>query len=440
VTMVFPAEMRMAASKTTREAAIRLASRSADSTTSIAASHPCQLCHGRRNIIVSSIRRSFLTVMSSNFPVAHSTVSIWKTSSRRVPRAALPALPAWCNILAPLITAPSPFLAVFTVAKRFLYRRLTRKLEAQKKKNFVDWMNHKLEKKHMVDLDIKIFNKCKVIFAYFAQRYSHDADTVNVYFRMLDKLLVSETIKQRNRNRVYWLYSPQFMLRFFFNWHYGIMSKNQTQSISHRRLLVYMEKWVTQSKHFRIHGGAFEMLMEVALRKEPREQAPLIIDKILQVALDQRPTGDDNVDRLARIRGVGTYNMYVLPAWARSGREEAADKIEEHLEVMRQNPWTRPDVHSFAFLLEFYSDSGECERLTEAILYMQKQGWDLPTEFSLSQMQKRAQENAIAEEEKRRELEAEVKERLEVDPMVAIMSRVKGPAKSNRSRSRRQPS
>lgn len=184
------------------------------------------------------------------------------------------------------------------------------------------------------------------------QKETIDAEAVNLSLALL-KRLVRETVAHEDKEQANWLCQLSLISRLLSNW--DLATRTRKKVLPAKDLLLQLEAMSTLLPSFRLDNGVFEMIMNAAVRRESRSNAPIVAE-----------------EWLGRIRMAGfapNYLLYnrVLYTWSKSQLPGAAEKVKAiYRSMLKENKPS--NITTFNTLKAFWGGEAACNRKINEIL------------------------------------------------------------------------
>jgi pentatricopeptide repeat protein len=201
-----------------------------------------------------------------------------------------------------------------------------------------------------------------------------DADSLSLVFDLLERV-IKELANTDDKQPFLWLCQDRFHHTFIIQWKQAAVQQKLPvlSPIKLAQKMIRMSQMLPE--HFQLGIYSISILLDVAAKTStvPAE-APSRMEQLLSMFFEQmpyHPTGN-----------LVIYNQ-LLSAWARSGADDAPQKMEHVLEIM-QNQGLQPNHVTFNTQLRYWGGLGDLQRVESLWEEMQQHRLE-PDAISLSE-------------------------------------------------------
>jgi hypothetical protein len=200
-----------------------------------------------------------------------------------------------------------------------------------------------------------------------AMKKYRDSDSVDLILSLWDRLVAELVLMPEHRKRNDWVGNPRYYTHLL-NVTWKVVAKQQQQqppsdpcsattTLSPKQLLHNLQIFVRQLETFRYNIVTIGIIMDVAIHQATTSEAPSVAEEYMSFIQNHYQHWDDDTI----VPNTFIYNQ-ILEAWALSGREEDARKMEGILVSMRKDGIS-PDVVTYNILLRFWGSRNSEETI-----------------------------------------------------------------------------
>lgn len=212
------------------------------------------------------------------------------------------------------------------------------------------------------------------ILSEFQRMNANDADSLSLVFDLFERV-VKEIADTKEISPFVWLCQDRFHHTFIIHWREASMQKLPVISpMELAQKIIRMSQMLPD--HFQFGIVSIGIILDVVAKtSNPPAKAPYQMEQLMNMFHEQMPFhSTDNIV---------IYNQ-LLSAWARSGVNEAPQKMENVLGTM-QNHGFQPNHSTFNIQLRYWGGLGDVDRVENLLQDMQQARLE-PDAISLSEV------------------------------------------------------